>query len=132
MPAFPYDRAALVLAEATYFGKKLACQKYTVPRTTYTNWKKRLQTDNKLANLVTIQSEALSKQWQGDTIRCLKLALNTIQEGLSKHPFSYQPQTAEEKELWGNNILALSKMVKSIGDLTIAGDVLNDDSNDHY
>jgi len=101
------------------------------PRTTYTNWKKRLQTDNRLAHLVTIQSEALSKEWQSDSIKCLKKALFTIQEGLSKHPFFHQPQTIEEKELWGTNILALSKMVKSIGDLTIAGDVLNDDSNDH-
>jgi len=91
MPKFPYDRAALVLSEATYFGKKLACQKYHVPQ-----------------------------------------ALFTIQEGLEKHPFSYQPQSIEEKELWGTNILALSKMVKSIGDLTIAGDVLTDDSNDNY
>ena len=128
MPAFPYARAAIVLAEATYFGKKLACQKYTVPKTTFNNWNKRLKTDNKLANLVTIQSEALSKEWQGDSIKCLKKVLFTIQEGLEKHPFSEEPQTIEEKELWSNSILALSKMVKSIGDLTIAGDVLTDDS----
>ncbi len=127
MPAFPYERAALVLAEAMYFGKKSACQKYQVPRTTYTNWNKRLKTDNKLAHLVTIESEALSQQWQGDTIKCLKQTLFSIQQIMENHPFSHSPQTIEEIELWSKNIEALSKMIKSLGELAISGHVLLQD-----
>ncbi len=124
MPAFPYERAALVLAEARYFGKKLACQKYQVPRTTYSNWKKRLETDNKLAHMVATQSEALSQQWQGDTIRCLKQTLFSIQKAFDNHPFSHAPRTIEEKELWGKNVVALSKMITSLGNLVISSHVL--------
>ena len=127
MPAFPYNRAALVLAEAMYFGKKLACQKYKVPRTTYTNWNKRLQTDDKLAHLVATQSSALSQQWQGDTIRCLKQTLSCIEQALLNHPFSHKPQNAEEIELWSKSIVALAQMIKSLGDLTISSHVMLED-----
>ena len=127
MPAFPYARAALVLAEAMYFGKKLACQKYQVPRTTYTNWNKRQKTDDKLASMVTTQSKALTQQWQGDTIKCLFQTLLCIDKAFKNHPFSHQPQTIEEIELWGKNIVALSQVIESLGDLTIASHVLTED-----
>ena len=127
MPEFPYERAALVLAEAKYFGKKLACQKYQVPRTTYTNWKKRLGTDNKLASLVATESLALTQQWQSDTIICLKQTLFSIQKAMDNHPFSLKPQTVEEKELWAKHIEALSKMIKSLGELAISSHVLLED-----
>ena len=110
-----------------YFGKKLACQKYLVPRTTYTNWNKRLKTDDKLAHLVAIQSEALSQQWQGDTIRCLKQTLSCIEQTLSNHPFSHKPQNAEEMELWSKSVVALAQMIKALGDLTISSHVLLED-----
>lgn len=127
MPAFPYERAALVLAEAMYFGKKLACQKYQVPRTTYTNWNKRLKTDDKLSRMVTIQAEALSKQWQDDTIRCLKQTLFAIQQTVKNAPFSHKPQTVEEKELWCKSVTALAQMIKALGELTISSHVLLED-----
>lgn len=127
MPAFPYERAALVLAEARYFGKKLACQKYQVPRTTYTNWRKKLNSDDKLSEMVAIEAKALSEQWQGDTIICLKQTLFSIQTVLSNHPFPHPPQTTEEIELWAKSVEALSKIIKSLGDLTLGSHVLFED-----
>ena len=130
MPAFPYNRAAFVLAEGMYFGKKLACKKYQVPKTTYTNWNKRLKTDDKLAHLVAIQSKALSQQWQEDSIRCLKQTLLCIEKAIENNPFSHKPQNVEEIELWSKSIVALAQMIKSLGDLTISSHVMLEDESE--
>ena len=99
MPAFPYNRAAFVLAEGMYFGKKLACKKYQVPKTTYTNWNKRLKTDDKLAHLVAIQSKALSQQWQEDSIRCLKQTLLCIEKAIENPKYRTKIEEIDKSQI---------------------------------
>lgn len=129
MPNFNYERASHVLAEATLFGRKNVCQIYHVPQSTFDDWRKRSQTDEKLAELYNKALKELKQEWQQDSIKALKMALYIFRQGLENHPFSRQPKDIAEMEAWGKNMDAMAKSIKAIGDLAISGSVLNDDDD---
>lgn len=130
MPNFPYSRAALVLAEASCFGKQLACSKYHVANSTYNDWKQRLGKDDKLAELYQETLSKLREEWQEDSIKALKKGLEIIYCGFENHPFEGKPVGDRQIEAWGRNIDALSKAIKSIGDLAISTHILKEDDED--
>ncbi len=130
MPHFEYERATLVLAEAEYFGKKLACQKYQVPPTTYNGWKQRLKKDKKLREMVAAQSQVLSQQWQGETIKTLNLALSQMQQTMRKAPTELDFKSERGAEMWVKTISSLAGAIKNLGELALATHVLMEDESD--
>ncbi len=130
MPHFDYKRATKVLAEAEYFGKKLACQKYQVPSTTYNGWKQRLKKDKKLREMVAAESKVLSQQWQGETIKTLNFVLIQIQQAMKKAPTEFDFKSERGAEMWAKTVSSLAGAVKNLGELAIATHVLMEDESD--
>lgn len=127
MPTFPYTRAALVLAESRYFGVKASCQKYRVPSSTYRDWKRRLETDDKLMTLYKNTAKELRNQWQESSVQTLNQAYLVIQEGLKHHPFRNSAKDPMEAQAWAKSMASLATMIKSMGDLAVSVDVLKED-----
>ena len=130
MPKFPYHKAALILAEATYLGRLQTCQKYSVPKSTFEFWQNRLKEDRQLIELYKEHLEKLREKWTDDAVRTLKRTLQIISDGLENHPFSSPPKTIKDKEVWGKNMSAMSSLIKSVGDLNISTYVLFDEGKD--
>ena len=130
MPQFEYERSAKVLADAEYFGKKLACQKYQVPPTTYNGWKQRLKKDKKLREMVAAESQVLSQQWQGETIKTLNFVLIQIQQAMKKAPTELDFNSERGAEVWAKTISSLAGAIKNLGELAIATHVLMEDESD--
>jgi hypothetical protein len=117
---FPYDRAALVLAEASLFGDTVARDKWKVPKRTFYHWRARLDTDAKLDQLYQKERTNLLSNWQGDTIRVMKAALTKLEVNIHALKEDGDPKV----------IYALAAVAKTIGELAITNTVLGDDSGD--
>ena len=117
MPAFPYKRAALVLAEADLFGVGAASRKWRVPTRTLQSWRSRLNSDLKLEELYQQERANLLENWQGDAIRVLKSALGKLEKNINAMKEDGDPKI----------IYALTGVVKAVGELAIANTVLGEE-----
>jgi hypothetical protein len=78
---FNYERAATVLAEATFADDATVLRRHGLTSRTLQRYRKRLQTDSKLSQLVALKKAALVREWAEelapavrDTIRFLQRA----------------------------------------------------------
>jgi hypothetical protein len=117
MPAFPYKRAALVLAEAELFGDGVACKKWSVPHSTLKFWRSRLSSDEKLEQLYLAERTNLLENWQGDTIRVMKAVLGKLEKNIQAMTEDGDPKV----------VMALNAVAKTIGELAIANTVLQEE-----
>lgn len=129
-PQFPTQRASVVLAHGKLFTKKAACSLYDVASGTYDGWRNRLNDDPDFKELYYQKLDELSNQWQGESVRTLQLGLMTTQEALKNHPFKKAPENYRDTLAWAKAADSMSKLIKSVGDLTIGTTVLLDEDDD--
>lgn len=115
--AFPYTRAALVLAEAEVFGDKKAREKHGVPRRTLWDWRQRAKKEPKLAERVSQEIQELLRGWRNDTILGYRAAIATNIDFLKSIKPNGDPKT----------LLALNDTLRAYGDLVVANVVLEED-----
>lgn len=130
MPEFPYRKASVVIAHAKLFTKNAAISFYSVRSGTYDYWRNRYNTDEKLQEMVAIELDKLANQWQGEAVRTLKNSLELVNKGIENTPFQLEIRNRFDVTAWANAMNSLSKVIKSVGDLTISTVVLNEEGDD--
>lgn len=82
---------------------------------TIARYRKKMQSDEKLTSLVIEKRKLLASNWSDDATKCLKNSLEELTD------------LVMDKESDSRRILAITNIVKVIGELKIALDVLGDD-----
>ncbi|ARV58044.1 hypothetical protein BZZ01_04810 [Nostocales cyanobacterium HT-58-2] len=111
---FPYERAAVVLAESELFGDKQTAKRWGISDRTIRNYRTRMSEDEHLAALFHLKKEALTKDWQSDATKALKVSLNKLVELVQDNGKPDQ-------------IHAVAGAVKIVGELKIAFEALTDE-----
>ena len=63
MARLNYERAALVLVEAVYYGDRVASERWGISVRSINRYRHRLATDPELAELVRLKKEAFERDW---------------------------------------------------------------------
>ena len=114
-PKFTPERAALILAEAEFFGDVYICSKWSITRQTLFNYRNRLRHDDELFELFTLRKRILVTNWKSATVKTLQIACDRLNDIIPK-------ATSEDVDL----IRAIVGCVKSLGELNIASEALSD------
>lgn len=117
-PKYTPDRASMILAEAEFFGDSPTCKKWDITRQTLHNYRVRMKTDDDLLQLFTLKCRILLVEWQQDTTRTIKVALNELNRRM--------PIATEEED--AKVIQAIGNILKICGELKIASEALADDT----
>ena len=112
---FPYERAATILAECEIFGDTKTSQRWDISKKTIGRYRKRMESDEQLSSLVLQKRKLLASNWSLNTTKCLN---SSLEELIS---------LVEDRESDSRRILAITNLVKVVGELRIAADVLEDD-----
>lgn len=112
---FPYEKAAIVIAEADIFGDKYALEKWGINRSTLWRWRDRAQSDFDLHQNATLKKRMLLAGWQEDATNTIKIALSELNRRI--------PLAATEDD--ARMIHAISGALKVVGELKIGADVIS-------
>jgi hypothetical protein len=74
-PRFDHERAACILAEAAIHGDKFAAARANVSIRSIVNYRKRLESDDKLAQAFLERHRELTKEWMPEAIKVMNIAL---------------------------------------------------------
>lgn len=77
---FNRNRAALALAEAVYFGKKRAAERFGVSTSSIARWEKLLATDAELEGLYAQALDRMDSGWARDCERALREVVRKIED----------------------------------------------------
>ena len=110
---FKYERAAAVLAEADYSSDKSAAKRYSVTVRSVENWRRKLQTDPKLAELYEARKAAIHEDWA-------ETAIAFLRAGIAKMQALVETATVE-------HLGDVSQAVKIVGELQVVREALRGD-----
>ena len=77
--ALDYDRVSLILVEAVYFGEKVTADKQGVSLRTIQNYRTRLKTDSKLAQIFALKKQLFEQNWTEEISLTTRMAMRFIQ-----------------------------------------------------
>jgi hypothetical protein len=112
-PSINYERAAIILAEADLFGDRQIAARWGIGDRTVRNYRTRAVSDSKLSSLYQLKKQLITRDWQTDATRALKVGLDKI-----THLIRDDGEPAQ--------IHAVAGAIKIIGELKIASEALSD------
>jgi len=86
MPRFNYEKASTVLVDAAYPNDQQAADKHGVSTRTIQRWRKRLDSDAKLAAFVARKKDMHDRGWASDLAAAKKSATQFLETAPSKIP----------------------------------------------
>lgn len=115
MSEFPYERAAIILAESELYGDLSTSNRWGITDRTIRNYRARAVSDSKLSCLFQIKRQLLEREWINDATRTLKTGLNRLNQLI---PVATASDAA--------TIHAIAGAIKIVGELKIASDALSE------
>lgn len=76
---FNYERAATVLAETAFTDEATVLQRYGISSMTLSRYRKRLQTDHKLLEFVSLKKSSLEREWASELAPAIREAIRFLQ-----------------------------------------------------
>lgn len=113
---FPYERAAMAIAEADIFGDKAVLAKYGINQSTLWRWRDRADEDPVLHENALLKKRILLIDWQQDAVRTIKVGLSELTRRM--------PLAATEED--AKVIHSIAGACKIVGELKITADTLNE------
>ena len=113
---FPYEKAAMAIAESDIFGDQAVIKKYGINQSTLWRWRERAAIDSDLQENATLKRRILLIDWQQDATRTIKIALSDLARRI---PIA---TTEEDAKV----IHAVAGAAKIVGELKIAYEALSD------
>lgn len=114
-PVFNRDRAARILIDAIAFGDKTACKQWKITERTLVRYRARLDTDPKLAALVREKGKVADAHWSKARLRFLRKAIEKLEKLIDAAKV--------------DQLADVSDAIRVVGELDIAAQVLNGDSD---
>lgn len=75
---FDYDRAAMILTEAAYRGDQETARRWGISERTIYNYRKRVETDEKLAELFAAKKAAFERGWADELPASIRAAIEFL------------------------------------------------------
>lgn len=113
MSQFPYEKAAIILAEAELYGDKRVSLRWGITDRTIRNYRARAVEDPQLSSLFQLKSQLLEREWTADATKALKVSLDKLIELVKDDGKPEQ-------------IHAVAGAIKIVGELKIASDALSE------
>lgn len=110
------DRAAILIAEADFFGDRPTCEKYGVSIRTLQRWRQRTHQDSELAHSVAQKKQLLLEAWQIESSLPLKIAFEELARRMPT------ASTAEDAKI----LHAIAGVCKVLGEMKLASSLLLD------
>lgn len=79
-PYLDYDRAAIILVQAAFYGEKQTAKEWGIHPNTITNYRKRLANDQELVEIFNEKKAAFEADWFSEIPGTIKIALNFIKQ----------------------------------------------------
>lgn len=123
---FPYEKAAMVLAEAAIFGDEAACKKWNITRQTLWNYKVRSQEDGDLLRDFTLKKRMLLIGWQTDVAAAVKATVGKMRDVVLRADEFLDNEDPEQGKKYAAILHAISGTGKILGELKLAGEALDE------
>ena len=116
-PNFNYERAAMILVEADFFGDKETASRWGITDRSIRNYRSRLAEDRQLSALFQVKRQLFSASWVDDAAKTLKVGLAELNKRI--------PTARDEDD--AKIIHAIAGAVKIVGELKIGHEALIDE-----
>jgi len=116
---FNYELAALVLVESIFYGDERVAEKYGISTRSIQRYRKRLQTDDKLSELVALKSRQAQRDWINKLPPAIEASIEFLRKAANAADVN-DPQVIHS--IAGSlKILSEIEMTKAILDARFAG-----------
>jgi hypothetical protein len=122
---FPYERAAMILAEAEIFGDVETCKRWSITRQTLYRYRVRSQEDGELSQSVTLKKRMLLYGWQQDCAASIKKTLKVF-DGLMEDARAASCDGEERAVSFAAVLKSVAGGLKIVGELKLAAEALNE------